>query len=122
MGRSLIGRAAFGIPRRLRRSHIFARGGATHTRTDYFPDGQVRPARCCWRWFAHGGMVRCFGDVRHLVRHLVSAGISELLVGPEGLSERGNGVDAVDNAVQRCLTTLQMGRSRTAWGCPDAGP
>jgi hypothetical protein len=51
-----------------------------------------------------------------------SARKSELLVGPEGLSERGNGVDTVDNAVQRCLTTLQMGRSRTAWGCPDAGP
>ena len=39
VGRSLIGRAAFGIPRRLRRSHIFARDGAAYTRTAYLPDG-----------------------------------------------------------------------------------
>jgi hypothetical protein len=39
VGRSLIGRAAFGIPHRLRRSHIFARGGAAYTRTEYLPDG-----------------------------------------------------------------------------------
>lgn len=52
----------------------------------------------------------------------LSARISELLVGPEGLSELGDGVVAVDNAVQRCLTTLQMGAISTAWGCPDAGP
>ena len=46
----------------------------------------------------------------------LSARASELLVGPEGLSGLGNGVVGVDNAVQRRLTTLEMGRSLTAWG------